>query len=206
MSVKTILVIFSFWCFSSNVQCQETATLSQLSDWMTGSFSSIEQSNQDTSYLNISLECVRIWPDQSDGIWLYVEQAMSTEKDKPYRQRIYHLTQGEKKNHFSSAVFDIPNKERFVGAHEKLKLFKSLAPEQLTQLEGCTITMVYTEKSFIGSTAEVCENSWGGATYVSSEVKITQDQLQSWDRGWDSAGKQVWGAKKGPYQFIKINR
>jgi CpeT protein len=27
--------------------------------------------------------------------------------------------------------------------------------------------------------------------------------LLSWDRGWDVNGKQVWGAEKGGYIFVK---
>jgi hypothetical protein len=32
---------------------------------------------------------------------------------------------------------------------------------------------------------------------------VTANEITSWDRGFDSAGKQVWGATKGPYQFKK---
>ena len=30
------------------------------------------------------------------------------------------------------------------------------------------------------------------------------DRLLSWDRGFDAAGKQVWGAEKGPYEFLRV--
>ena len=29
--------------------------------------------------------------------------------------------------------------------------------------------------------------------------------MNSWDRGWNANGVQVWGAVEGPYQFIKVN-
>jgi hypothetical protein len=42
-----------------------------------------------------------------------------------------------------------------------------------------------------------------GASYATSEVVITDEQLLSWDRGWDANGKQVWGAETGGYIFVK---
>jgi hypothetical protein len=42
-----------------------------------------------------------------------------------------------------------------------------------------------------------------GATYATSEVVINKQMLESWDRGWDASGKQMWGATKSGYQFVK---
>jgi hypothetical protein len=44
--------------------------LKALASWMTGSFSSEEQSLSDTSYFDIRLKMVRIWPEQTDAYWL----------------------------------------------------------------------------------------------------------------------------------------
>ena len=41
------------------------------------------------------------------------------------------------------------------------------------------------------------------ASYATSEVVITSTMLKSWDRGFDSADHQVWGASGGPYEFVK---
>jgi CpeT protein len=43
-----------------------------------------------------------------------------------------------------------------------------------------------------------------GATYATSEVIIKNQQMISWDRGYDSSDRQVWGAEKGGYVFEKI--
>jgi hypothetical protein len=37
-------------------------------------------------------------------------------------------------------------------------------------------------------------------------VTLDQGQLLSWDQGFDSENKQVWGATKGGYVFIKNKR
>jgi len=48
-----------------------------------------------------------------------------------------------------------------------------------------------------------CGDALRGAKYATSEVYLSATALESWDRGFDAAGKQVWGPVKGPYRFIK---
>jgi len=69
------------------------ADLVKLAGFMAGSFSSSEQAAADTSYFDIRLRMAPIWSERKDGFWLYVEQAVATHEEKPYRQRVYHLTQ-----------------------------------------------------------------------------------------------------------------
>ena len=33
---------------------------------------------------------------------------------------------------------------------------------------------------------------------------LQEQQLTSWDRGWDDAGNQVWGATEQGYRFEKL--
>ncbi|TYH42171.1 hypothetical protein ES332_D11G045300v1 [Gossypium tomentosum] len=45
-------------------------------------------------------------------------------------------------------------------------------------------------------------NSWNGATYCTSELTILKNnEIHTWDRGYDDDGNQVWGVKEGPYEF-----
>jgi len=90
------------------------ANLQRLASWMTGSFSSEEQAAQDTDYVDVRLHMVRIWKDRPDGYWLYVEQAVAWSLDKPYRQRIYQLTQLTD-DLFLSRVYEIVEPLRFAG-------------------------------------------------------------------------------------------
>ena len=48
-----------------------------------------------------------------------------------------------------------------------------------------------------------CPSSLQGATYATSQVDLLDDRMVSWDRGFDDTGKQVWGATKGGYEFIR---
>jgi hypothetical protein len=170
--------------------------------WMTGSFSSAAQAAADTSYLDIRLEVVPVWTDRADGHWLYVEQAVADHIERPYRQRVYHVTAGDS-GEITSAVLTIPDPLRFAGAWREPAPLAALAPDSLDLREGCTVVLRRTERDlFEGGTAgSGCASSLAGAAYATSLVELSPDRLTSWDRGFDREGNQVWGAVDGPYVF-----
>ena len=172
---------------------------------MQGSFSSQEQSKNDTDYFDIRLHMKKIWNDRTDGYWLYVEQAVASAMEKPYRQRVYHITQNGD-SIFESSVFTLNNPLRFAGDWKKENALESLTPDSLVSREGCSVYLIKTgEKIFEGSTeGKDCQSDLRGAKYAKSEVKVTYDGLISWDRGYDENDKQVWGAEKGGYIFKRI--
>ncbi|CAN0906084.1 Chromophore lyase CRL, chloroplastic [Linum grandiflorum] len=45
-------------------------------------------------------------------------------------------------------------------------------------------------------------NTWNGATYCTSELAVLKNnEVHMWDRGYDDAGNQVWGARERAYEF-----
>jgi hypothetical protein len=185
---------------------QRTRGLEQLAYTMAGSYTNAEQSRADTSYFEIELEMVRVWPKRRDGAWLYVEQAMATEKAKPYRQRVYHL-QEVNDSTYTSSIYTINGGEAWYGAYSDPVKLATLPIDSLVLLDGCTITLHRRGDTYVGSTeGRKCPSTRAGAAYTTSEVTLHADRLASWDRGWNAAGKQAWGAEKGGYVFIKRNR
>lgn len=201
-SMKLHLLCFGVLTTTA-ISAQDKPTLSLLASTMTGSYSSAAHAERDTNYFNIELEMVRIWPKETDGIWLYVEQAAASKKDKPYRQRIYHLRQVDDTT-FVSTVCNLDSMKNFMGAYRDVSRFDALTPADAKELGGCAITLHYRNGLFVGSTHERdCRNAWGKATYATSEVEIGPDGMVSWDRGYDDTHTQVWGAEKGGYEFVK---
>ncbi|MCB0795850.1 MAG: chromophore lyase CpcT/CpeT, partial [Flavobacteriales bacterium] len=146
----------------------------------------------------------RLWPERTDGVWLYVEQAVAAKKEKPYRQRVYHVQQLDNST-FSSTILKIEGGERFFGSYADPALLDSLHEELLTELEGCAITLQRRGDAYVGSTdGRACTNAWGEATYATSEVTLTPARMISWDRGYNDAGEQVWGAVYGGYVFDRV--
>jgi hypothetical protein len=136
---------------------------------------------------------------------LYAEQATAESLDRPYRQRVYGVTQVDD-SMFRSDVYAINDPLRFAGDWKNERPFARLTPDSLIFKEGCSVILKMEGDSvFTGGTVGTgCESSFRGAAYVSSEVKITATQLYSWDRGFDDNGNQVWGANKAGYLFEKI--
>jgi hypothetical protein len=178
--------------------------LDLLCAWMTGSFDSGAQAAADSSYFDIELEMVPVWTDRTDARWFYVEQAVATAKDRPYRQRVYRVVRLDADT-FESAVFSLPDPGRFVGAWRENAPLAAIGPEDLEVREGCAVELRRNaDGRFTGSTRDrQCTSSLRGAAYATSEVVITDGRLESWDRGFDADGEQVWGAVTGPYVFLR---
>jgi len=182
----------------------EKASVRDLKSAMTGSFSSELQAMANDAYYNIVLHMAPIWPDQP-GDYLYVEQAVADTPTEPYRQRVYAL---ERKggNRFVSRVYELPEPKQFIGAHEDPSRLSVISPADLIEREGCAVYL-RRDKSGVyrGQTKkDKCKSTLRGATYATSRVSIAPGNfVQSWDRGFDAEGKQVWGAEEGGYMFLK---
>lgn len=177
--------------------------LEKLASLMEGKFSSELQSKTDSGYFNISLVMTPIWTNRTDGKWLYVEQADASTLDKPYRQRVYHL-QHPSKNVFTSDIYTIKNAISFAGLQNDQLKKEKLSFDQIELKEGCTVTLTKIKDTYEGGTnADKCPSDLRGAKYTTTKIILTEGKLHSWDQGFDATGKQVWGATKGGYIFIK---
>lgn len=199
-----ILVGISFIsCSTPNAHQIEDKDLLELVSRMTGSFNSSEQEASDSAYFNINLEMVRIWPERTDAVWLYIEQATSWSLDKPYRQRVYKVTRLDD-TYFQSEVYSFDEPLRFAGVWKEKEPLAGLTPDSLSVRQGCAIILIKKDGNFVGSTIEKnCVSNLRGASYATSEVSIEKDVLRSWDRGFNDKDEHVWGAEKGPYIFKK---
>jgi hypothetical protein len=170
---------------------------------MVGTFTSELQSKTDTSYFNISLVMTPIWTNRTDGKWLYVEQAVATKLDKPYRQRVYHL-QHPADDIFTSDIYTIKDAITFAGLQNDIQKRDKLTFELLELKDGCTVTLKKRNDIYEGGTdADKCPSDLRGAKYATTKIVLKEGELVSWDQGFDASGKQVWGATKGGYIFIK---
>lgn len=180
--------------------------LDRLAAFMIGSFSSEEQAKADPeNFRPIVLHMARIWRDRPEGTWLYVEQAVATAQDRPYRQRIYHLTV-QSPGVIRSDVYTLPGEARsFTGAWRDESKLWGVTPDRLTLRDGCSITLtLQPDGTFQGATSGTgCGSELAGARYATSEAHIFPDRMVTWDRGFNDKGEQVWGAEKGGYIFVK---
>lgn len=198
----TNLLILLFSPIFLSAQPKASKDLKKIHRWMIGNFSSEIQSKSDSTYFDIRLSITPIWMDRTDAFWMYVEQATSTSLQKPYRQRIYRLTEKEK-GVFESAVFTFDKPLRYAGKADEVNV--KLTPDSLQNRTGCEVILKKKDRiSFTGGTVEKnCPSDLRSARYATSTVTITKDAMLSWDQGFNEKGEQVWGATKGGYLFLK---
>lgn len=175
---------------------------------LSGTFSSAAQHAEDSeNYFDIRLVCVPIWEDRTDGKWLYIEQAIAAAPQRPYRQRIYHITSDGAET--VSEVYTLPGDDplEFAGSYEDPGAFSAYEPGDLSEREGCAVYLTYDHETgeFVGGTrGEGCSSALGDAAYATSEMVLTEDLLITWDRGWTAEGEQAWGATGGGYRFVRV--
>lgn len=207
ISLFAILVSIVLTTSCANKKTTSTSAsdkeLDKLTEWLTGDFSSSAQAKADTNYFDISLSMRRIWEDRTDGVWLYVEQAVTAKKNQPYRQRVYKLNHPSK-DLFTSEIYTISNASEVIGLQDDPAKKSLLTFDKIEKKDGCTVNLQYEKGWFVGGTHEKdCPSDLRGASYATTEIKLNKTQLISWDRGYNSADEQVWGATLGGYIFIK---
>lgn len=200
----TFLFLLTFHLLPAQSSKVGKKDLKTLQEYMSGTFNSEAQSLSDSTYFHVSLHMAPLWPKSKDGYWLYVEQAIATSPDKPYRQRVYHLFL-EDDTTIISQVYDIRNPMQYTGAWGDQELLQTLTLDSIIFRQGCGIYLHrHPNGSFSGTTpGRECLSSLRGSVYATSEVTVYPDRLISWDRGWNENGVQVWGATKGAYVFVR---
>lgn len=190
-------------CSTTKDKFKKSKDLNALLLLMNGAFDSAAQAKSDSSYFDISLHMNSIWKNKP-GNWIYVEQAVTKNLSKPYRQRVYKVEQTGKKS-FKSSVYTLKSPEKWVEKWKSPVDLEIFTENDIELKNGCEVLLeLQPDGSFKGGTAGTgCESNLRGASYATSKVTINKSGLESWDQGFDAKGKQMWGAVKGPYQFIR---
>jgi len=212
MNTKLITLLFFSFLFlyacgnrslvsNQNVEKEQ---MSQLVKMMSGEFSSKEQAEQDSAFYDINLVMYPIWESDQSAKWLYVEQAVTKFIDKPYRQRVYKLST-LRNGEIESSVYELPSPDKYIHGWNQPTLFNQINPDSLMIRSGCAVYLKPTgDNCYSGSTKDKeCTSTLRGANYATSIVSICDDNITSWDQGWNNEGEQVWGAVKSGYIFKK---
>lgn len=172
---------------------------------VTGRFSSAAQHARDPAYDEVEARIVRIWPERTDGLWLYQEQAVLTREGmsreearaKPYFQfvaRVVMLQPGV----FRRDNFRVRDGARFAGGK-----IAALAQTDLMEASCHNRIELVAAGTYVGRT-ESCANAYRGAQWMQSLSVATPASYVNWDRGFDGAGKRIWGPEAGGYVFDRV--
>lgn len=183
----------------------EEETKATLRDWMTGTWEARAQ-DESGGTLEVRLVVVPIWTARWDGPWIYAEQALAARPESPYRQRVFHLRTDERGD-LVADVFDLPREgRRLAGAWRGGDPFGTVRPEDLVPRTGCAIRFESRVGVFQGSTEpRSCLSEFRGARWASYDLVVAPERLETWERGFDAEGRQVWGPTGGPDVFLKVS-
>ena len=178
------------------------ARLSLAFEYLTGLFNSQVQSERNFAYFNVQLAACEVdAPDLGERV-LYLEQAMMSNAAEPYRQRLY-VIRDNGDGRVVSDVYSLYDTASAVGLCERDEVV-AFTPEQVGLRQGCSVYLAQEGDAFVGGTdGKSCRSTLSGARYAVSDVTLTANQILSWDRGFDAADNQVWGAEEGPYEFLR---
>ncbi|NEO83466.1 MAG: chorismate mutase [Spirulina sp. SIO3F2] len=139
--------------------------------------------------------------------YLYQEQALVKKLDQPYRQRVLLLAPAvdslqEDVLQVESRAFRLEDQADWAGLCDRPE------PERAEVLEAlgervCSVFIEQVELTYVGKTPpEGCPTNFRGAVTISNTVILHEAGMDTWDRGFDAEGNQIWGAKEDePYQF-----
>ncbi len=185
--------------------------LEQFCYLLEGSFSSEEQHQKDPlGFYNISMHIYRIWNTRDDAKWFYVEQALASLPNEPYRQRVYKVYLKDRDT-VVSEVYSLEKPKQFVGAWKQAfkpaekSLFDELSPDDLKQKMGCSVYIIQELPGvYVGNTHQgECPTDRPDSKYIMSDVFVNIEKLVSWDRGYDENHQKTWGAESG-YTFNRM--
>ncbi len=171
---------------------------------LTGRFDSADQAALQPSYFPVQLfVCPLSAPELGERV-LYVEQAVMSDLQAPYRQRLYVVDAVVGQSlQAVSRVFELNDPAAFVGLCEQSSAV-TVGSSETVERQGCWVQLSWQDDHFAGATpGSECLSDFQGASYATSEVELHADRISSWDRGWSQDGQQVWGATMGPYEFVR---
>ncbi len=135
----------------------------------------------------------------NDRVYLYQEQAITSRMKQPYRQRILEISARPLSQTVRSRTFKLVDQTQWVNFCDR--------PRQLIQRSDlapavCSVFLKARNEEFTGVTeATGCPAQVRGAVLIRNRIRLYPGGMETWDRGYDAQGQQVWGAGNAPYQF-----
>lgn len=171
-------------------------------NYLEGTMSTVAQAASNPNFVGVQMTTCRITsPDaQSGSVYLYQEQALIEDLAAPYRQRVLQIIPGNN-NRIDSRTFRPDTLEAWAGlcTRPEQPLFTSAALGEPV----CTVSLRPSSVGgYVGSTPKGgCSANVRGAVSITNVVVLHEDGMDTWDRGFDAAGNQVWGAENVPYRY-----
>ncbi len=141
---------------------------------------------------------------KDQAIFLYQEQALTQDLAKPYRQRFLKILSNRSSQSVESLSFKPDHPTAWSGFCDKPAQERILSAQDL----GNPVCRVFLQRSpdgYVGHTpSNGCPANVRGAVRITNQIELGPAGMNTWDRGFNAQGKQVWGAKSESYQYRRI--
>lgn len=140
------------------------------------------------------------------SIFLYQEQALTNNLSKPYRQRFLQISPSPATESVRSLSFRPTTAATFAGLCNKSPAERTLRLSNLGTYV-CSVFLKPSGNTYIGNTPiNGCPANYRGAVRITNQIELTPTGMNTWDRGFDANGQQVWGAKTEAYQYHRLEK
>ena len=193
-----LLLLFLVVACTQQPETQEE----ELYGLMEGSFVSERQSEQNPDYYNITLNLAHIWEDR-EGLWVYAEYGLTNNNEHPYDQRVYRILESSG-NTVTMESYELMEPEEYVGKWQEPRAFDAITESELSLRKGCEVIFQKNGDTYLGKTdGKNCSPGLGNAIYAIHQLRISEDQIVNWARGFDASDNLVWGKSEGGYILDK---
>jgi hypothetical protein len=133
--------------------------------------------------------------------FLYQEQALTEKLAKPYRQRFLRIAPSPERQSIRSLSFRPAQPENWVGLCNQPEAQRVVTLQALG-VPVCSVWLHRSGANYVGATPEGgCPAHVRGAVKITNRIVLHDTGMDTLDRGFDGASKQVWGATSDTYQF-----
>ncbi|MEM1366745.1 MAG: chromophore lyase CpcT/CpeT [Cyanobacteria bacterium P01_H01_bin.15] len=158
----------------------------------------------DTGKVEVDMvTCVIAQPAETSSIYLYQEQYVRERKTQPYRQRLLRLVPDGERTQSKAHEFTEPNE--FIGFCDRPQAERVIESSEFVAEPKCVLMLVPVAAGYQGETPPGgCPANLRGAVRITNTVILYENGMDTYDRGFDAAGQQVWGATDTPYRFQRV--
>lgn len=217
MSKTKITICLAFACAftSGTATYAETAVpidqqVKEVVSHINGAMDTSAQANANPKAPNVRITACKVRVEETGSLnspqaFLYQEQALSRKLNQPYRQRFLRIAPSADRRSVESTVFKPATPAAWTGLCGKPEAERVVKISDIGK-STCSVFLQHQGDKYVGDTkAGGCPSDYKGAVRITNHIVLHQAGMDTLDRGFDAAGKQVWGAKEEPYQFRWID-
>ncbi len=203
---KLLIAIIISCLINNSTQAQTVNHVEEVVSHLVGVMDTSAQAEVNPQRVKVQMTTCKLeLKGEVDSIYLYQEQALAEKLNQPYRQRILHLIDLED-GQVESKSYKLTNEKQWIGFCNQPASSRMLNKSDLGD-SVCSVFLRPVITIYIGETPpEGCPANVRGAVKITNKIILHKLGMDTFDRGFDAEGNQVWGAVNDSYQFRWLNK